>query len=167
MQAQLLMQPDDPTLERSFRGHKDAVTSVAFNSNLKQLISGSLDNCVMVWNFKPQLRAFRFAGHKVSECNRSRVVLTCIVRHAQLCTRPHGTQQPCMASLWQALNGWAGTQNALCLRHNCCAAFFVAGCSVLRCFLPYTQLDCFWLQGQVCPAVAANSVSATHNSLDR
>lgn len=60
------LQPDDPTLERSFRGHREAVTSVAFNPNLKQLISGSLDNCVMVWNFKPQLRAFRFAGHKVS-----------------------------------------------------------------------------------------------------
>lgn len=61
-------QPDDPTLERSFRGHKDAVTSVAFNSNLKQLISGSLDGTVMVWNFKPQLRAFRFAGHTVRLC---------------------------------------------------------------------------------------------------
>ena len=59
------VQPEDPTLERSFRGHKDAVTSVAFNHNMKQLISGSLDGCVMVWNFKPQLRAFRFAGHKV------------------------------------------------------------------------------------------------------
>ena len=60
------VQPEDPTLERSFRGHKDAVTSIAFNHNMKQLISGSLDGCVMVWNFKPQLRAFRFAGHKVS-----------------------------------------------------------------------------------------------------
>lgn len=59
-------QPEDPTLERSFRGHKDAVTSVAFNHNMKQLISGGLDGSVMVWNFKPQLRAFRFAGHKVS-----------------------------------------------------------------------------------------------------
>lgn len=58
-------QSEDPTLERSFRGHKDAVTSVAFNSNLKQLVSGSLDGAVMVWNFKPQLRAFRFAGHTV------------------------------------------------------------------------------------------------------
>lgn len=56
---------EDPTLERSFRGHKDAVTSVCFNHNMKQLVTGSLDNCVMVWNFKPQLRAFRFAGHKV------------------------------------------------------------------------------------------------------
>jgi centriolar protein POC1 len=59
------LQPEDPTLERSFRGHRDAVTSVAFNPTMKQLVSGSLDNCVMVWNFKPQLRAYRFAGHKV------------------------------------------------------------------------------------------------------
>ena len=64
----ICVQPEDPTLERSFRGHKDAVTSVAFNHNMKQLISGSLDGCVMVWNFKPQLRAFRFAGHKVRPC---------------------------------------------------------------------------------------------------
>ena len=64
-------QPDDPTLERSFRGHKDAVTSVCFNPNMKQLISGSLDNCVMVWNFKPQLRAYRFVGHKVLRGGKS------------------------------------------------------------------------------------------------
>lgn len=60
------VQPEDPNLERSFRGHRDAITSVAFNPSMKQLVSGSLDNCVMVWNFKPQLRAYRFAGHKVS-----------------------------------------------------------------------------------------------------
>lgn len=59
-------QPEDPTLQRSFRGHRDAVTSVTFNPTMKQLVSGSMDNCVMVWNFKPQLRAYRFAGHKVS-----------------------------------------------------------------------------------------------------
>jgi WD40 repeat protein len=63
------VQPEDPTLERSFRGHRDAITSVAFNPSMKQLVSGSLDNCVMVWNFKPQLRAYRFAGHKVSFCH--------------------------------------------------------------------------------------------------
>ena len=61
-----LVQPEDPTLERSFRGHKGAVTSVAFNANLKQLVSGSTDGNVMVWNFKPTLRAYRFAGHRVS-----------------------------------------------------------------------------------------------------
>lgn len=56
---------EDPQLERSFRGHKDSITSVVFNSSMKQLISGSLDSTVMVWNFKPQMRAYRFAGHKV------------------------------------------------------------------------------------------------------
>ena len=56
--------PLDPELERSFRGHKDAISSVCFNPNMKQLVSGSLDGCVMVWNFKLQLRAFRFVGHK-------------------------------------------------------------------------------------------------------
>lgn len=60
-----LLQPEDPTLQRSFRGHKDAATCVAFNPTMKQLVSGSMDNCVMVWNFRPQLRAYRFAGHKV------------------------------------------------------------------------------------------------------
>ena len=58
-------QSEDPTLERTFRGHKDSVTAVAFNPNMKQLITASLDNSLMVWNFKPQMRAYRFAGHKV------------------------------------------------------------------------------------------------------
>jgi WD40 repeat protein len=56
---------NDPSLERSFRGHRDTVTSVCFNPNMKQLISGSMDSTVMVWNFKAQMRAFRFVGHKV------------------------------------------------------------------------------------------------------
>jgi len=24
-----------------------------------------MDSCLMVWNFKPQMRAYRFVGHKV------------------------------------------------------------------------------------------------------
>ena len=32
---------------------------------MTQLASSSLDHSVMIWNFKPQLRAFRFVGHKV------------------------------------------------------------------------------------------------------
>jgi centriolar protein POC1 len=55
----------DPTLERSFRGHKDVITDLAFKPSMTQLASGSMDCSVMVWNFKPQLRAFRFVGHKV------------------------------------------------------------------------------------------------------
>ena len=56
----------DPTLERTFRGHKSYVTNVAFSPSLKHLASSSGDNCIMLWNYKPQLRAFRFIGHKVS-----------------------------------------------------------------------------------------------------
>jgi WD40 repeat protein len=55
----------DPSLERTFRGHRNYVSSVSFSPTLKQLASGSGDNCIMLWNFKPQLRAFRFIGHKV------------------------------------------------------------------------------------------------------
>ncbi|XP_066527515.1 POC1 centriolar protein homolog A isoform X3 [Hoplias malabaricus] len=38
--------------------------SVHFNCNMKQIATGSLDSCVMVWNLKPQMRAYRFVGHK-------------------------------------------------------------------------------------------------------
>lgn len=54
----------DPALKRSFKGHKDAITGIAFNPNLKQVISSSLDGTLMVWNFKPSLRPYRFIGHK-------------------------------------------------------------------------------------------------------
>jgi WD40 repeat protein len=59
------MLPTDPTLERTFRGHRGAVHALAFNPTGKQLASGGADNSVMVWNFRPQLRAFRFLGHTV------------------------------------------------------------------------------------------------------
>lgn len=75
-----LLQPEDPTLERSFRGHKDAVTSVCFNPNMRQLVSGGLDGFVMVWNFKPQLRAFRFQGHKVRFQREAHVLPNCTMR---------------------------------------------------------------------------------------
>jgi WD40 repeat protein len=56
---------EDPSLERSFRGHKDAITSVSFNPNMRQIVSASFDSCLLIWNFKPQLRAYRFVGHRV------------------------------------------------------------------------------------------------------
>ncbi|XP_069484101.1 POC1 centriolar protein homolog B-like isoform X2 [Ambystoma mexicanum] len=55
---------EDPALLRHFKGHKDAVTSVDFNPDTKQLATSSLDTFLMIWNFKPQSRAFRFVGHK-------------------------------------------------------------------------------------------------------
>jgi centriolar protein POC1 len=53
----------DPALKRSFKGHKDTITGLAFNPNLKQVVSSSLDGTLMVWNFKPTLRPYRFIGH--------------------------------------------------------------------------------------------------------
>lgn len=58
----------DPTLERAFKGHKGPTTCLAWNNNMRQLASGGADGNVMIWNFKPQLRAFKFTGHTVS-CN--------------------------------------------------------------------------------------------------
>ncbi|KAJ7408892.1 POC1 centriolar protein A [Willisornis vidua] len=55
---------EDPSLERHFKGHRDAVTSVDFSLNKKQLASGSMDSCLMIWSMKPQMRAYRFVGHK-------------------------------------------------------------------------------------------------------
>lgn len=49
----------------TFRGHTDKVTCVTFSPTMKQAVSGGLDNCLMVWNFRPQLRAYRFMGHTV------------------------------------------------------------------------------------------------------
>ena len=57
---------EDPSLERTFRGHRDGVTACAFNPNMKQLVSSSGDHSLMIWNFKPSMRAYRFAGHKDS-----------------------------------------------------------------------------------------------------
>jgi centriolar protein POC1 len=54
----------DPTLLRSFRGHKDKINSVLFSPNMKQVISGSDDGDVILWNFKPQMRPYKFIGHK-------------------------------------------------------------------------------------------------------
>ena len=60
----------DPSLERTFRGHKGPFTAVSFQPNIKQVVSASEDSCLMVWNFRPQLRAYRFVGHKaaVTDC---------------------------------------------------------------------------------------------------
>ncbi len=61
----------DPSLERTFRGHKGYITSINFSPTNKQLASGSGDNTVMLWNLKPQLRAYRFKGHEVIPINQN------------------------------------------------------------------------------------------------
>lgn len=73
--------PTPPELQRSFRGHRGAVTSVAVipapaplttargatkvKSTPHSLIaSGGMDGTVMLWSTNPTVRALRFTGHK-------------------------------------------------------------------------------------------------------
>ena len=56
----------DPELQRSFRGHKDTVTSLTFASNMKHWLSSAEDGIIEAWNFKPQSRPFEFIGHKAA-----------------------------------------------------------------------------------------------------
>ena len=58
--------PIDPTLERTFRGHRSAINSAVFFPNMKQMVSGGDDDCIMLWNFKANLRAYRFSEHEGS-----------------------------------------------------------------------------------------------------
>jgi hypothetical protein len=61
------MLPTDPTLEQTLRGHRAACGSLAFNATATQLASGGADGAVIVWNFKQQMRAYRYMGHAVSQ----------------------------------------------------------------------------------------------------
>ena len=76
----------DPSLERTFKGHKNYVTSVAFSPSIKQIASGAGDNTIMLWNFKAQMRAFRFIGHKVSYVFLKCLLVACMKMH--LTTKP-------------------------------------------------------------------------------
>ena len=52
-----------PSIERTFRGHRGAIRSISFNPNLKQMASSGDDSLIIVWNFNPRMRAFKFSGH--------------------------------------------------------------------------------------------------------
>ncbi|XP_023078173.2 POC1 centriolar protein homolog B isoform X4 [Piliocolobus tephrosceles] len=59
-----LVGEEDPVLERYFKGHKAAIASLDFSPNGKQLATASWDTFLMLWNFKPHARAYRYVGHK-------------------------------------------------------------------------------------------------------
>lgn len=65
-QQDLKLEELSPILLRNFQGHRDKITQVIFNPNLKQLISSSQDGMIMTWSLQPNSRPQKFVGHKGS-----------------------------------------------------------------------------------------------------
>lgn len=57
------MLASDPSLERTFSGHRQSATSLSWAPNSTQLASGGADGSVVVWNLRAQQRAFKYVGH--------------------------------------------------------------------------------------------------------
>lgn len=54
----------DPSLEKSFTGNKSPINKVSFNPDKSQLACAGQDKTVMIWNFRPNTRTYRYHGHK-------------------------------------------------------------------------------------------------------
>ena len=54
----------DPTIHRSFKGNNEIISTCIFSPNMKQSISGTENGKIFLWNFKPQMRPFKFYQHK-------------------------------------------------------------------------------------------------------
>ena len=54
----------DPIIERSFKGNNEIISSCIFSPNMRQVISGTEKGEIFAWNFKPQMRPFKFSDHK-------------------------------------------------------------------------------------------------------
>lgn len=53
----------DPTLLHHFKGHRGAITDLAFNPAANKIASAALDHSVHLWNFDGKLRCYNFKGH--------------------------------------------------------------------------------------------------------
>ena len=54
----------DPELIRSFRGHQGIINSVSISPDMKSVASCATDSVAHVWSFKPDIRPYKFIGHK-------------------------------------------------------------------------------------------------------
>jgi centriolar protein POC1 len=53
-----------PQSLKTFKGHRERITRIEFNPNLKQLVTTSNDAVVHVWNYKKNSRPYVFDAHK-------------------------------------------------------------------------------------------------------
>lgn len=59
---------EDPTLIKSFGGHKGSISSVSLSYDLSKMASSSTsDPCLFVWSFSPELRGCKYIGHQVKK----------------------------------------------------------------------------------------------------
>jgi centriolar protein POC1 len=54
----------NPVSLKSFKGHRERITRIEFNPNLKQLITTGNDAVVHVWNYRKGARPYVFDAHK-------------------------------------------------------------------------------------------------------
>ncbi|KAG2383183.1 hypothetical protein C9374_004520 [Naegleria lovaniensis] len=55
---------DDPTLERTYRGHHGTITGLSFCPSMKRMASVAMDSTLYIWNFKPNLRSYKYQQHE-------------------------------------------------------------------------------------------------------
>ncbi|XP_041972989.1 POC1 centriolar protein homolog A-like [Aricia agestis] len=53
----------EPSLEKQLKGHRNSITALFYNPNELQLASSSLDNSVLLWDLRGNMRSYRFQGH--------------------------------------------------------------------------------------------------------
>ena len=53
-----------PESIKMFKGHKERISRIEFNPNLKQLVTTSSDAVVHVWNYRKNTRHYKFTAHK-------------------------------------------------------------------------------------------------------
>jgi hypothetical protein len=57
---------EDPSLIKSFGGHKGSISAIALSYNLTRMASvADLDSNLFIWTFDPDLRGCKYIGHKV------------------------------------------------------------------------------------------------------
>lgn len=65
---------EDPTLKCHFKGHRDVVTAMQFHPNGTQLVSSSLDQTLMLWNFQQHHRAYRWINYSCMRHDQDQLI---------------------------------------------------------------------------------------------
>lgn len=55
----------EPSLIQHFKGHRNVINSLAINpvTENNQIVTGSSDCSIIIWNFKQRIRCMKFSGH--------------------------------------------------------------------------------------------------------